>query len=100
MPQYEVQINVMANRIEDHEPEVSTPIEGVDFAGLQKVMKNMGKVVQQVTPPGSQDLSADGIRLRKTIVVRAESFAAIAEVLGKFDSMAEQLELESTAQER
>jgi hypothetical protein len=95
MPQYEIEINVIASRVDDPEPEAV--FENDMLQKLTKTMKQMGSAVKAVTPQTQQELMSEGLRLRKTITIRAESFLALAEALGKFDSLAEHMDLENAA---
>jgi hypothetical protein len=95
MPQYEIEINVIASRLDDPEPE--TQDEADMLAKVAKTMKQMNSAVKSITPQTHQELISEGLRLRKMITIRAESFSALAEALGKFDALAENMDLENAA---
>lgn len=99
MAEYELEITLTANRKEEPlVPLSASDALEVEHSGvnLQQTIKSMGKMIRQAAPGNSAPaLGGDGFAFQKTIVLRAESFAALAAVLEKFYALAEQIEIES-----
>lgn len=79
-------IHLELNAVRDDTPaggDVKDPMNAVAGAALK--MMGGGPVI--VGPP-------PGVSLRKTFPVTAESFAALCELLGRFDDLAERVECE------
>jgi hypothetical protein len=86
MPKYIVHLELVAVRVEDAGRELKPgddPLSAMAGAAL----KAMGSGPGIMGPP-------PGVSLRKSFPVTAESFAALCELLGRFDDLAERVECE------
>lgn len=91
MPKYSVSIEVKAQRLPDpEEPPEMKP--GSD--PLTALAATAGKMFSGGPAVFALPSKASGVEMARNITVTAESFAAIAGILGKFDELAERLECE------
>lgn len=98
MSQYGIEIEVTANRLPEpfavQAMDVGSPVRDVSA-----MAKEMGKMMRAVAPgPHAPGLMDAGVAMKRVIVVRAESFAALAEILAKFDHLAEEIECSHPAE--
>ena len=87
MPKYVFHLELSAVRTDDSGGRELKPGEDPMNAVAGAVLKTIGGGPALVGPP-------PGVTLRKSFPVTAESFAALCELLGRFDDLAERVECE------
>lgn len=96
MAQYTIEIRVNARREAEMEPflpdEVHPALQDPQERLLKRAEKMMAGASFSLPSPSSSSLGFE-----KTISLRAESFAELAEIIGKFDGLAQHLEMDSQA---
>lgn len=98
MPRYEIEIELTANRAPEPMRAMVVGDGPIIPPELLKAMGSIAKISHQTgisLPP----MGGAGLALRKTIIIDAPSFQALAEVLGKFDSLADEVECSHPARE-
>lgn len=98
MPRYAITISLQAERLPELQPERFADPEADPGAEL---LKMAGKMMSTIAPPGGGVIfhRPSGMNVSKNIEISVESFLALAEVLGKFDHLAEVIECEHPSRE-
>lgn len=98
MPRYEIEIELTANRSAEPMRAMVVGDSPIVPPELLKAMGSIAKITHQSgisLPP----MGGAGLALRKSIIIEAPSFQALAEILGKFDSLADEVECNHPARE-
>jgi len=93
MPRYALNIQISAVRLPDPEPPQPAIDPGAD--PMTNALKTLGRMLPPNLPVTAGFHPPAGMNLSKSVEITTESFAALADTLGKFDALAEQLEIES-----
>jgi hypothetical protein len=89
MPRYAISITVNAQRIPDLDP---LPVDDPGKDPMTKVVAAMDRMGGLMVRDPFAQPKQSGAGMTKAIEVTTESFAALAEILGKFDRLAEEIE--------
>jgi hypothetical protein len=95
MPRYSVTIQVSAQRLPDPPPPQPAFDPGTDpiremTQVMRESMTQIGSTVHRQKL--GRDFSEGSAGMSKTVAITVESFAALAEILGRFDSLGEEIE--------
>jgi hypothetical protein len=96
MARYVIEISVsavkMPDPVEPVEVEAFATKPGEDpIAAQARLVEHASKILQPKGGP-IYCTTATGMKTNRAIVIRAESFAGLAELLGQFDALAEKIE--------
>lgn len=104
MPRYSINIQVSAQRLPDPPPPEPVYDPGKD--PMHEMVGVLRESMSQIASP-DRHFHRRGIRqieggagMTKTVEISVESFAALAEILGKFDSLGEAIECSHPIAER
>jgi hypothetical protein len=91
MPRYAITVSLSAERLPDLEPQKAID-PGKD--PINNMTEMLGKMVSTMAPPNSPMMfhRPSGMQVSKNIEISVESFLALAEVLNRFDHLAEEIE--------
>jgi hypothetical protein len=89
MPRYAISIQVSAQRIADLEP---LPVNDPGKDPMTQVVAAMDRMGGMLGRDPFNQPKQSGAGMSRAIEVTTESFAGLAEILGKFDRLAEEIE--------